>query len=274
MPEFKISGFADEGGKTAEEQIQVLKDNDIFYIEVRNVDGKNIIDFNDNELIELKDKFDKENIKVSAIGSPIGKSPIEEDFNITKIKFERTLVAAEILDTVYIRAFSFFIPKESDPMLWADEVVFRMSELVRMAKQKGKLYALENESGIFTDTPERCIYVLEKIPDLCYVFDAGNFIKENVDSMYAWNLLKKKVSYIHIKDATRNPKQAVPAGEGEGHIAEILKSIYADGFNDFISVEPHLGYMKDISNAQRFKVANNALKKILNNEFNCNYTIL
>jgi len=263
MKTFKISGFADEAGKTAEEQIQALKDNGIEYIEVRNIDGKNIVDLNDEELTVLKKKFDTNGIKVSSIGSPVGKSPIGEDFNIAKTKFDRALAAAEILDAPYIRAFSFFIPKDEDPMQWADEVVSRLSLLVQTAAQKGKQFALENESGIFTDIPERCVYVMEKIPELRFVFDPANFIMNNADTIEAWKLLKNRVSYFHIKDATIDPKRVVPAGEGDGNIAEILKDAYSGGFDDFISIEPHLDYMEDLSKPQRFKTAVDALKKIL-----------
>ena len=262
MYNFKLSGFGDEAGKSAEEQIQVFKINAIQYIEVRNMDGKSIIEHSDSELKMLKAKLDRENMKVSAIGSPIGKTPVGEDFSLTKKAFDRALVAAEILEAPYIRAFSFFMP-EGDPMKYADEVVSRLTELVKIAEQRGKKYALENESGIFTNIPERCAYVLDRIPKLCFVFDPSNFIMNDANTLDAWNLLKKRVTYFHIKDGTRNPRHPVPAGEGEGHMVEILKDAYAGGFDSFLSLEPHLKYLENMNDAQRFTRAANALRTVL-----------
>jgi len=267
MYQYKLSGFADEAGKTAEEQMRVLSLNGIYSIEFRSINGKNVMDFSEDELWKLKKEYDERGFSVSAIGSPIGKTPIEEDFSLARAAFEKALRAAEILDAPYIRAFSFYIPGKTDPMQWADEVVFRLTELVKTAEKSGKRYVLENESGIFTDLPSRCAYVTERIPGLSLVFDFSNFIMNEADCLQAWNLLKNRVTYFHIKDATRDPRRIVPAGEGEGHIAEILNDAYKNGFDNFLSLEPHLGNLKDINDAQRFSTSANALKRLLNSTF-------
>jgi len=268
MPNFKLTGFADEAGVAAEDQIKVLKANGIGYAEVRTVDGKNIIALSDDELKAFKKKLDSAGIKVSAIGSPIGKTPIEEDFALTLKNFERALSAADILDSPFIRAFSFYMPKDTDPMQYADEVIKRLKELVKITMGRGKQYALENESGIFTDIPQRCAYVLDRIPDIRFVFDPCNFIFNNAPALDAWALLKKRVTYFHIKDGNTQTRHAVPAGEGEGKIPEILKAAYAGGFDSFLSIEPHLKYMGNCSEAQHFTIAANGLKKVLNETFN------
>ena len=268
MNNFKLSGFGDESGNTIEEQIRVLQKNNINNIEIRNVNGKVIISYSDDELKLIKKQLDAGGIKVSAIGSPIGKTAIIEDFSLTLESFERAVMAAEILEAPYIRAFSFYIPNGEDPMKWADDVVSRLTELVKIAGLRGKKYALENESGIFTDIPERCAYVLNKIPEMCFVFDPSNFIMNNADTLEAWNMLKKRVTYFHIKDGTREPRRPVPAGEGEGKIPEILKAAFSGGYDNYLSIEPHLKYMSHLNNAQQFTTAANALKKILNNAFN------
>jgi sugar phosphate isomerase/epimerase len=268
MYQFRLSGFADEAGKTAEEQMAALEKNGIRRIEIRNVDGKNILELEEAELKALKEKLICRGFSISAIGSPIGKSPIGEDFSLVRSSFERALRAAEILEAPYIRGFSFFIPNDSDPMIWADEVVSRLSELVKAAEQRGVIYALENESGIFTNIPERCMYVLEKVPLLSMAFDPGNFIMNDASPLAAWPQLKKRTAYFHIKDGTRNPKRFVPAAEGDGNMAEILKDAFESGFDGFLSIEPHLGYLTDLNDAQRFTTAANALKRLLNRLFN------
>ena len=51
------------------------------------------------------------------------------------------------------------------------------------------------------------------------VFDPANFVQCGVDTLKAWEMLKNKVEYLHIKDAVG--QAIVPAGEGEGNIKEL-----------------------------------------------------
>ncbi|MDR1901162.1 MAG: sugar phosphate isomerase/epimerase, partial [Treponema sp.] len=242
--QFKISGFADEAGVTAEEQMNALEKNGIRMLELRGVDGKGVLDHDEASLKTLAEKLKSRGFSVSAIGSPIGKTPIEDDFSAVLENFRKTLKAAEIFKAPYIRAFSFYMPKDKDPMLYAGEVIRRLKELVKRAEDQGVEYALENESGIFTNVPERCVYVLDRIPCLRLIFDPGNFIMEGADVLKAWELLKNRIAYFHIKDGITSPERRnCPAGEGIGHIPEILKDAYAAGFDSILSIEPHLFYL-------------------------------
>ena len=59
MARFLLSAFADEAGSTLDEQISALKDNQIDYIEPRNIDKKGILTLTDEELYEIKRKLDE-----------------------------------------------------------------------------------------------------------------------------------------------------------------------------------------------------------------------
>ena len=55
--------------------------------------------------------------------------------------------------------------------------------------------------------------------------------------------MRPYIRYIHIKDAETLPegkKRIVPAGQGEGHVAEILQELHTGGWEGFLSLEPHL----------------------------------
>ena len=273
MRSFIFSGLAGEAGKTVERQMDILEKNGIHMIEMRFVDGGHVIEKTAEELRILKEKLDKRGFSISSIGSPVGKSPIEEDFAIAKADFMKSVNAAKSLGSKYIRAFSFFMPKEKDPMLYADEVVRRMKELVHIAEDNDLIYALENESAIFTDIPSRCMYVMNKIgsPCLKMVFDPGNFIRDHAKPYPdAYDLLKKHIGYFHIKDSTVTPQKFVPSGEGVAEMGKLLTAAYADGFDGVLSVEPHLKYLEGLNDAQRFTKAVNALKKTLNSAFGTN----
>ena len=62
MAKFILSAFADEAGSSLDEQISALKDNQIDYIEPRNIDSKGILTLTDKELYEVKAKLDENGI--------------------------------------------------------------------------------------------------------------------------------------------------------------------------------------------------------------------
>ncbi|MBQ7101209.1 MAG: TIM barrel protein, partial [Clostridia bacterium] len=111
MLDFILTGFADEAAKELDGQIAALKRNGMSYFEPRGIDGKNIADFTVEEAKALKEKLDANGIRVSSIGSPFGKIEIDEDFEPHFEKFKNTVEVAKILDTKFIRMFSFFFTK-------------------------------------------------------------------------------------------------------------------------------------------------------------------
>jgi len=262
--EFLFSGFADEAGTTIEEQMDVLEKNGIKYIEMRGVDGKHVLQWDDAALAVIKEKMDRRGFALSAIGSPVGKSKITDDFEEELNRFKRSVHCAKLFGCKYIRAFSFFVPEEGDRSDW-DEAVRRVKELAAVAEHNGLVYALENESGIFTDTLEPCLRIFDEItsPALRLAFDPGNFVRNGVKPYpEAYIALREKIAYFHIKDA--KGEEFVPSGEGESDMTALLKDAYGRGFEGFLSIEPHLGYLKGLTKAQQFSTACNALKKCLN----------
>ena len=60
--------------------------------------------------------------------------------------------------------------------------------------------------------------------------------------------------------------QVVPAGEGDGELAQTLRALAADGFDGFFSMEPHLasaGTMGGFSGANLFTRATRAFTEML-----------
>jgi sugar phosphate isomerase/epimerase len=56
----------------------------------------------------------------------------------------------------------------------------------------------------------------------------------------------------------------VPAGQGDGKLPEILRSLAQSGFEGFLSIEPHLNSSLPGGGPELFGVAASALKGILN----------
>ncbi len=237
-----ISCFADEIAESLDRQIEVLLDLGIRWIELRSADGINIAAFTTEYANMVKKKLDAAGIRVSAVGSPIGKISIEEDFDTHKKSFHAIQRLADIFETPLIRIFSFYLPKEQAPGKYRDAVMMRMDEMVQEAAQNRLTLLHENEKGIYGDTADRCLDLMKQFAGESFrcTFDFANFIQCGQDTWEAYQLLKPFLSYVHIKDALSETKEIVPAGKGDGHLAQILSAMDTDGYRGFLSLEPHL----------------------------------
>ena len=278
MAKFVLSAFADEAGDSLEEQILALKENEIDYIEPRNINNKGILFLTEDELRETANTLKKNGIKVGSLGSPIGKYPIDEPFDIHLAKFEKALRACEILETKNMRMFSFFVD-QADLEKHRDEVLKRMRTLVEMAKERGIDLCHENESKIYGQMPNEVNDLLTEIKGLYGIFDAANYRMNNADIVAGIDATLINFKYMHIKDAIYSTQQIVPAGEGEGMIGDVIDKINAHT-DDFVylTLEPHLhvftayssidshelkGKYSFASRREAFDFAANALKKLL-----------
>ncbi|MEE1280078.1 MAG: sugar phosphate isomerase/epimerase family protein [Oscillospiraceae bacterium] len=239
MNKIGFYAFADESSGYIDDQIVALKKNGYDGVEMRTVDEESISDISIEKAKEVKKKFDDAGLKVWSLGSPLGKIDIEKDEFAPHIeKVKHTIELANILGSENIRMFSFYIPKGSDPANYRNEVMDRLSQMVELAKGTGVTLCHENEKGIYGDTAERCLDILEHVSGLGAIYDPANFIQCGVDTKKAWELLGSRIKYMHIKDADEDNK-VVPPGEGIGSIEYIVGEFIKGGGNAF-TVEPHL----------------------------------
>ena len=238
----KISGFSDEIAGDVKTQFEVLNKLGISYFEPRNVNGKNISTLNDDEVNEVKAAMEKYNIKVSSIGSPIGKIKVTDDFDEHFETFKRTVKTAKMLDAKYMRVFSFY----HDGGEWTKEeraeVISRLKKMIEYAKEENIVLLHENEKDIYGDTCERCLDLMKELycDNFKAVFDPANFVQSGQETKSTFETLKPYIEYMHIKDALKDDT-VVPSGMGEGNVKYILKNLFDNGYDGFLSLEPHLG---------------------------------
>ncbi len=241
MGNLMLSAFADEYADSTAEQLRALKDFGIDFIEVRHLNGKNISVMTENEVTEAKKELDAYGIKISALGSPIGKVKLDGVLNAHLETARRVFEAANILEAGYVRMFSFYAPDGKSIADMKDEVLFCLERLVDLARRYGVVLCHENEANIYGDVPERCHELLSHFGgEMKCVFDMGNFVLENIDPVSAYEKLKEYIAYFHIKDALYEGA-VVPAGKGEAEIKRIIEAHKRYSKDDFFaSLEPHL----------------------------------
>lgn len=249
----KISGFSDEITEITKKQFEALKKFGIHYFEPRGIDGKNISTLTEAEMCDLKTLMDEYGIKVSSIGSPIGKIKVTDDFEAHFEVLKNVVKAAKILDTKYIRVFSFYHEKDTE---WTEEerteVFRRMKIMVDYAKEEDVTLLHENEKHIYGDTADRCLELMKEFygPNFKAIFDPANFVQTGEDTRRAYEMLRPYIEYMHIKDALFEDGSVVPAGHGDGNVEYILADLFASDYDGFLSLEPHLGNFKGFADLE------------------------
>ena len=130
-----FSGFSDEISPVFDEQLRVLQKLGIRYLEMRGVDGKNVDALSPREVKTAGEKLKQAGISVSAIGSPIGKIGIHDDFPAHFEVFRRVVNTAQLLSCRYIRMFSFYKPQGEDPAHYRSEVLDRLHQMKEYARR-------------------------------------------------------------------------------------------------------------------------------------------
>lgn len=246
MSKIIISGFADEISSDFDKQLEVVRELGMDHISLRSADGKGIADYTAEEFAEkLLPRLDEAQVKISSMGSPIGKIPVdsEEDFEKQKKQLEEICKMCKLSGCRYIRMFSFYIPKDEDPDDYKDQVIAKLKEFEAIARKYEVVLLHENEKDIYGDIARRCKVIFDEIPSLYLkaAFDFANFVQCKEDTKECWEMLKEHVVYIHIKDAVYTDNENVLCGTGDGKIEQLLKQAICDeGYEGFLTLEPHL----------------------------------
>ena len=269
---FVISAFADEISPDPREQIAVLKSCGVRHIEFRSIHKTNVLVLTDSQIRDFKKLLDDEGFKLSAIGSPIGKIPIDAPFEPHLDKLKRAIELCGVFGTPNIRIFSYYPPMEvTFDGNWArlrGEVIRRMSVKAEMAAKAGVMLLHENEHKIYGDSPERVRDIMTSVnhPSLRAAYDAANWVFSGYDPVKAWDMTKEFTTHLHIKDWKTGEEHGVIPGTGHGQIAYSIADAVKRGYNGFCVMEPHLrggGPTGGVTGPDLFPLAVEAFRKIL-----------
>lgn len=267
---FTLSAFGDEINDDVDEQLRVLHELDIGYLELRSAWGTNVLELTDEEVGRLIERCEAHSIRVSCIGSPIGKSSIDGPIEKVVDDLGRIIDIAKMVGTDLVRVFSFYPESDGLQSERVKESIARLRLMAEVAVERNVTLLLENEGGLVGDTPERCRALVEGVdsPHLRYVWDTGNYPQAGVEHSVdrGWPLLAGYTECVQVKDTRISDGTITVAGEGDGQVRELLHKLRDAGYVGFLALEPHLlvaGQRGGFSGAEGMKMAADALRGLM-----------
>ncbi len=236
-PEVIISGFADEGPpeKKAEEQLAMLAALGMSYYSLRFVDAgqgvKNVMQLTRREIRRLRRLHADHGIRVSSIGSPLGKiklADVEDGSSNAYVPFQtylkrevaRAIDLAGEFDTRLIRGFSFYHPRGTRPQDYIAQAADYLSQIASACQRAGVFFGLEVEANLVGQNGGllRSLFAKVRNPHLYLIFDGGNLASQNLtaeQTFTEYQAMRRGIGWMHVKDYKIDP-----ALEWKGHVDE------------------------------------------------------
>jgi L-ribulose-5-phosphate 3-epimerase len=236
------------------------------HVELRTMWGKNVLQLSDDELARARRIVLEHGLRVSAIASPVFKSPLSgearevaadfalagaERFEDQLALLERTFEVCDHFDTSLARVFSFWRePWDAD---LAVAVAEKLAVAAAAAKRAGKRLLVENEPvctigtgrqlGEFDAALRRVAG--DHLDAIGLLWDPGNALAAGEERPYPDGyaaLDPARIIHVHLKDVTRGADGAprfVPLGRGAVDYRGQLGHLLRDGYAGLLMLEPH-----------------------------------
>lgn len=243
---FSISAFADEIDPDPQKQIEVLQACGVRHVEFRSILQTNVLALTDLQVREFKSLLDKHGFALSAIGSPIGKTVIDQPFEFELKRLRRAIELCRLFGTRNIRIFSYYLPEGSEWSDWRQTVIDRMLEKTRIAEQEDVRLIHENEHRIYGESPERVrdlLFTMRQSVNERYfgaAYDPANFVFCGFDPWEGWLASRDFTVHFHIKDWKKGESHGALAGFGDGQVERVMADAGKRGYDGFATLEPHL----------------------------------
>ena len=262
---FTLTGFADELGPDFETQMKIWKEMGLSYFELRSAWGINVLKLSDEQVYKVKEIADAYNVKLSCVGSPIGKTFIQDPLEVEMKNLDRAFWIAKLFGCNKVRVFSFY-SKEGDILSYREEVLSRLRKMASYAQETGIELLHENEAKIYGELSAQSAEIAAELRSEYFglVFDPANYSVAQEDALEAEKNMHPYITYIHCKDyAGKDLDMSVP-GQGVSHIPEVFDRLRDRDL--FVSMEPHLsvaGQFGGLTSPEKYKEAVSAVKTIL-----------
>ena len=255
-----LSGFSDESAnqKTLDQQFSAMAALGLQYVSLRFVDAgsgtRNLMELEEAEIDRVAAKLDEYHLRVSSIGSPIGKVKLLDVDDGTSNRFlpfeeylendvQKACDLAVRFESKLIRGFSFYHPKGQPPEEHLDAVVERLVKVAALCDAHDLTFGLEVEANLVGQNGQLLAEIHRRVNSeaLLLIFDGGNLVSQGyteAEIFSQYQAMKPGLGWIHVKDF-RNPDPV----KRISHVDE-------DALKHFVPVEyghsGYLGILKDL----------------------------
>jgi sugar phosphate isomerase/epimerase len=263
---WRVTIFADEVDPVYAGQAEFIRSEGLDGIDVRNANGRNVIDLTDEDIREIA----ASGIPVQSVGSPVNKVALDASLAEAELaKFARAVDKAIRLQSRRIRIFTPEPKKDADPA--ADWPLVRawLRPMVDLAEKNGLIVLHENDWYFYGAYPANAQRMFAEFGGPCFraAFDFANAVFASTRAMDDWfPWLLPHLDTLHIKDYVEAENRVVVAGAGDGQVEETLGYLAAEGWEGTLSLEPHLaeaGQFGGYSGPENCSRAHAALARIL-----------
>lgn len=239
-----LSAFADEAADSADAQLAALADAQIDHIDLRMVDGINIVELPVDHAQRIKAKLDDAGVKVSMYGSPIGKTDIADSVDIELARLDHLSKMLDVFGASGVRVFSFYNKNGVPEVDWNAQSLDKLGKLVERAASLGLVLYHENETEIYGDHPDQVMELAGlRGENFKLIYDFANYLRTGVDAWSNWERMKGVTDALHFKDQKASGDH-VPIGQGDTMANEIVADAVKAGWSGPCTLEPHL-FMSD-----------------------------
>ena len=198
----------------------------------------------DAELASLRRRLDESGIGCYCVTSPVAKYAVDTDPAKVDRQLSRSIEAANVLGSRWIRVFSFAPRDESTAAEDRDAVKSAFERLVRTIETSGDGAAplLENNYRMYTVDGDSTLDILSDYEpgQVALAFDAHAYVVgETRPFDEAWTKVEPWVRVLHLKDYVAATGTIVPIGQGDGQWPEIMAAVDPKVIED-LALEPHL----------------------------------
>jgi L-ribulose-5-phosphate 3-epimerase len=254
----RLGVLTDEVSSHLSEALDWAAANRLAHVEIRMVDGRNVMDLNDTELGVIRKEAESRGLFISGIASPVFKCALdpsrpvasgdtfgakEEDVQAHYRKLDRAMEIAKILGTTRIRIFSFW--REKDPAAHEADIVNHLRAAAAKAEAKGVILLLENEPSCNGGYAQEVgsLVRLAASPALKVLWDPGNEAYGGRSAFpEGYNAVKDVFGHVHLKDAfvqADGKPRCVPIGSGAVPFAGQIAALERDGYQGLYTIETH-----------------------------------
>ncbi|OLC48617.1 MAG: sugar phosphate isomerase [Acidobacteria bacterium 13_1_40CM_65_14] len=231
------------------------------YVELRAMHGKNIMNWDANDIAEARKVLDRFKLRVSEMASPVFKtdwpgapkspySPKKPEFGADFTYqqqdelLERAIDLAKTFNTPNIRIFDFWRLDDQKP--YRKAIDDRIRDAAVKAGKKGVTLTLENELACNTATGAEAARLLNAVREhaLMLNWDPGNATARGEKAYpdgYA-KLPKDRIGHVHCKDVVEKPGGGTDwAAMGTGVVDWVgqFRALKKDGYTGPLSLETH-----------------------------------